>query len=662
MKQDPLNQEAPASFSFTPADAADRYDASQIQILEGLEAVRMRPAMYVGSTSAQGLHHLVWEIVDNAVDEALAGHCSTVSVALNPDGSATVSDNGRGIPVGVQKKTGLNALEVVFTVLHAGGKFDGQNYKVSGGLHGVGASVVNALSERLSVEVRRDGDVWSQRYRRGVPRGPVAVTGKCALVEHGTTVTFLPDPAIFPDTYFCYDTLKNRLRETAFLTRGLSIELADMRETPARRDIFCFADGLRDFTQWLNRDNTPLYPEIICGLSDSEGIQVEFALQHTTGYKNCLCSFANNISTPEGGTHVTGFYTALVRAMNNCARNLKLLGDSHPPLTRAELEEGLTAVVSVRMGEPQFEGQTKQKLGSSQARPAVDGLVFQKLTLFWEQHPTAAKAVCEKALLARKARDAAKSARDLARRKTALSGLTLPGKLADCSGRDPANCELFIVEGDSAGGSAKLARCRENQAVLPLRGKILNVEKAAMDKISANAEIKAMISAFGTGILEHFSLEKLRYHKIILMTDADVDGAHITTLLLTFLFRFMPGLIRHGHIYLAQPPLYRVEKGRKLWYAYSETQLSRILDEEGRDGNYKIQRYKGLGEMDAGQLWETTMDPKRRVLLKVTMDWLPDGGVSPETDRTFSMLMGNEVEPRRDFILANAQFISMLDV
>ena len=662
MKQDPLNQEAPASFSFTPADADNSYDASQIQILEGLEAVRMRPAMYVGSTSAQGLHHLVWEIVDNAVDEALAGHCSAVSVTLNEDGSLTVADNGRGIPVGVQKKTGLNALEVVFTVLHAGGKFDGENYKVSGGLHGVGASVVNALSTRLSVEVRREGDVWSQSYRRGVPQGPVAVTGHCAPGEHGTTVTFLPDPAVFQDTCFCYDTLKNRLRETAFLTRGLSIELVDMRGESARQDTFCFADGLRDFTQWLNRDATPLYPEIIHGLSDSEGIQVEFALQHTAGYGNCLCSFANNISTPEGGTHVTGFYTALVRAMNNCARNLKLLGDSHPALTRAELEEGLTAVVSVRMGEPQFEGQTKQKLGSSQARPAVDSLVFQKLTLFWEQHPDAAKAVCEKALLARKARDAAKSARDLARRKTALSGLTLPGKLADCSGRDPASCELFIVEGDSAGGSAKLARCRENQAVLPLRGKILNVEKAAMDKIAANAEIKAMISAFGTGILEHFSLEKLRYHKIILMTDADVDGAHITTLLLTFLFRFMPGLIRHGHIYLAQPPLYRVEKGRKLWYAYSDAQLSRILDEEGRDGNYKIQRYKGLGEMDAGQLWETTMDPERRVLLKVTMDWLPDGGVSPETDRTFSMLMGNEVEPRRDFILANAQFISMLDV
>ncbi len=708
------------------------YCAEQIQILEGLEAVRKRPAMYIGSTAAPGLHHLVYEIVDNAVDEALAGHCSAVSVTLNRDGSVTVSDNGRGIPVGIQTKTGLSALQVVFTVLHAGGKFDSSNYKVSGGLHGVGASVVNALSLRLSVQVCREGGLWEQSYTRGIPDGPVRQTGLGGPLSPGTTVTFLPDPEIFRDTVFQYEILKTRLRETAFLTGGLSLSLTDLRGCPdgvdglrgamsardmvgsggavgssetvgsgeavssggavgssetagsgeadgsgdlvgsggwvgsggsaACRDHFHCEKGLEDFVSWLNREASPLYGEILCGDSDSGEIQVEFALQHTAGYDQRLYSFANNISTPEGGSHVTGFHSALVRALNHCARSLKLLKESAPPLCREELTEGLTAVVSVRMQDPQFEGQTKQKLGSSQARPAVDGLVYHRLTLFLEQHPDTAKAICNKALLARKAKDAAKSARDLARRKTALSGLTLPGKLADCSGRNPENCELFIVEGDSAGGSAKAARCRENQAVLPLRGKILNVEKAAMDRISSNAEIKAMISAFGTGVMEHFSLERLRYHKIILMTDADVDGAHITTLLLTFLFRFMPELIRHGHVFLAQPPLYRVEKGRKLWYAYSDAQLSRVLDENGRDGNYKIQRYKGLGEMDAEQLWETTMDPTRRSLLRVTTGRDIDSDSLRETDRTFALLMGNDVEPRRDFILANADRISMLDV
>ncbi len=657
------------------------YCAEQIQILEGLEAVRKRPAMYIGSTAAPGLHHLVYEIVDNAVDEALTGHCSAVSVTLNRDGSVTVSDNGRGIPVGIQTKTGLSALQVVFTVLHAGGKFDSSNYKVSGGLHGVGASVVNALSLRLSVQVCREGGLWEQSYTRGIPDGPVRRTGLCGPHSPGTTVTFLPDPEIFRDTVFQYEILKNRLRETAFLTGGLSLSLTDLRGCPegveglrgardmvgsggsaARRDHFRCEKGLEDFVSWLNREASPLYGEILCGGSDSGEIQVEFALQHTSGYDQRLYSFANNISTPEGGSHVTGFHSALVRALNHCARSLKLLKESAPPLCREELTEGLTAVVSVRMQDPQFEGQTKQKLGSSQAKPAVDGLVYHRLTLFLEQHPDTAKAICNKALLARKAKDAAKSARDLARRKTALSGLTLPGKLADCSGRNPENCELFIVEGDSAGGSAKAARCRENQAVLPLRGKILNVEKAAMDRISSNAEIKAMISAFGTGVMEHFCLERLRYHKIILMTDADVDGAHITTLLLTFLFRFMPELIRHGHVFLAQPPLYRVEKGRKLWYAYSDAQLSRVLDENGRDSNYKIQRYKGLGEMDAEQLWETTMDPTRRSLLRVTTGRDIDSDSLRETDRTFALLMGNDVEPRRDFILANADRISMLDV
>lgn len=644
------------------------YGAAQIQILEGLEAVRKRPSMYIGSTSSQGLHHMVYEIVDNAVDEALAGHCTLIQVYLNPDGSVTVRDNGRGIPAGIQTKTGLSAIQVVFTVLHAGGKFDDSNYKVSGGLHGVGASVVNALSSHLHVQVDQDGFSYAQSYERGIPAAPVKQLGPCSPGTHGTTVTFMPDQDIFPSIAWDRNILEERLRETAFLTQGLEISLYDLRRDPAGgatcpvtawSRTFCFQNGLKDFVSWLEQDGEPLYTGIISGRHETDKVQAEFALVHNSSYSEQLLSFANNISTPEGGTHVTGFRQALSRAVNDYARNAKLLKDTDSSLSRDELSEGLTAVLSVRLQDAQFEGQTKQKLGSSHVRPVVEQMVYTRLTLFLEQNPTAAKAICDKAMLARKARTAARTAREMARRKTALSGLSLPGKLADCSSKNPGECELFIVEGDSAGGSAKLARSRENQAVLPLRGKILNVEKASLDRISANAEIKAMISAFGTGILDTFSLENLRYNKIILMTDADVDGAHITTLLLTFLFRFMPKLIEKGHVFLAQPPLYRVEKGKKLWYAYSDSELEQTINAIGRDGTYKIQRYKGLGEMDAGQLWETTMDPSRRTLLRVTIN---DMEMYHETCQTFSILMGDEVEPRKNFILEHAQYISMLDI
>ena len=644
------------------------YGAAQIQILEGLEAVRKRPSMYIGSTSSQGLHHMVYEIVDNAVDEALAGHCTLIQVYLNPDGSVTVRDNGRGIPAGIQTKTGLSAIQVVFTVLHAGGKFDDSNYKVSGGLHGVGASVVNALSSHLHVQVDQDGFSYAQSYERGIPAAPVKQLGPCSQGTHGTTVTFIPDQDIFPSIAWDRNILEERLRETAFLTQGLEISLYDLRRDPAGgatcpvtawSRTFCFQNGLKDFVSWLEQDGEPLYTGIISGRHETDKVQAEFALVHNSSYSEQLLSFANNISTPEGGTHVTGFRQALSRAVNDYARNAKLLKDTDSSLSRDELSEGLTAVLSVRLQDAQFEGQTKQKLGSSHVRPVVEQMVYTRLTLFLEQNPTAAKAICDKAMLARKARTAARTAREMARRKTALSGLSLPGKLADCSSKNPGECELFIVEGDSAGGSAKLARSRENQAVLPLRGKILNVEKASLDRISANAEIKAMISAFGTGILDTFSLENLRYNKIILMTDADVDGAHITTLLLTFLFRFMPKLIEEGHVFLAQPPLYRVEKGKKLWYAYSDSELEQTINAIGRDGTYKIQRYKGLGEMDAGQLWETTMDPSRRTLLRVTIN---DMEMYHETCQTFSILMGDEVEPRKNFILEHAQYISMLDI
>lgn len=644
------------------------YGAAQIQILEGLEAVRKRPSMYIGSTSSQGLHHMVYEIVDNAVDEALAGHCTLIQVYLNPDGSVTVRDNGRGIPAGIQTKTGLSAIQVVFTVLHAGGKFDDSNYKVSGGLHGVGASVVNALSSHLHVQVDQDGFSYAQSYERGIPAAPVKQLGPCSQGTHGTTVTFMPDQDIFPSIAWDRNILEERLRETAFLTQGLEISLYDLRRDPAGEATcpvtvwsrtFCFQNGLKDFVSWLEQDGEPLYTGIISGRHETDKVQAEFALVHNSSYSEQLLSFANNISTPEGGTHVTGFRQALSRAVNDYARNAKLLKDTDSSLSRDELSEGLTAVLSVRLQDAQFEGQTKQKLGSSHVRPVVEQMVYTRLTLFLEQNPAAAKAICDKAMLARKARTAARTAREMARRKTALSGLSLPGKLADCSSKNPGECELFIVEGDSAGGSAKLARSRENQAVLPLRGKILNVEKASLDRISANAEIKAMISAFGTGILDTFSLENLRYNKIILMTDADVDGAHITTLLLTFLFRFMPKLIEEGHVFLAQPPLYRVEKGKKLWYAYSDSELEQTINAIGRDGTYKIQRYKGLGEMDAGQLWETTMDPSRRTLLRVTIN---DMEMYHETCQTFSILMGDEVEPRKNFILEHAQYISMLDI
>ena len=648
------------------------YGAAQIQILEGLEAVRKRPSMYIGSTSSQGLHHMVYEIVDNAVDEALAGHCTLIQVYLNPDGSVTVRDNGRGIPAGIQTKTGLSAIQVVFTVLHAGGKFDDSNYKVSGGLHGVGASVVNALSSHLHVQVDQDGFSYAQSYERGIPAAPVKQLGPCSPGTHGTTVTFMPDQDIFPSIAWDRNILEERLRETAFLTQGLEISLYDLRRDPAGgatcpvtawSRTFCFQNGLKDFVSWLEQDGEPLYTGIISGRHETDKVQAEFALVHNSSYSEQLLSFANNISTPEGGTHVTGFRQALSRAVNDYARNAKLLKDTDSSLSRDELSEGLTAVLSVRLQDAQFEGQTKQKLGSSHVRPVVEQMVYTRLTLFLEQNPTAAKAICDKAMLARKARTAARTAREMARRKTALSGLSLPGKLADCSSKNPGECELFIVEGDSAGGSAKLARSRENQAVLPLRGKILNVEKASLDRISANAEIKAMISAFGTGILDTFSLENLRYNKIILMTDADVDGAHITTLLLTFLFRFMPKLIEEGHVFLAQPPLYRVEKGKKLWYAYSDIELARILDDIGRDGTNKIQRYKGLGEMDAKQLWETTMDPMHRTLLRVS----PEEGAgasdpASETSRMFSILMGDDVEPRKNYILEHAQYTTMLDV
>ena len=644
------------------------YGAAQIQILEGLEAVRKRPSMYIGSTSSQGLHHMVYEIVDNAVDEALAGHCTSIQVYLNADGSVTVRDNGRGIPAGIQTKTGLSAIQVVFTVLHAGGKFDDSSYKVSGGLHGVGASVVNALSSQLHVQVDQDGFSYSQSYEQGIPVTPVKQLGPCSPRSHGTTVTFMPDQDIFPSIAWDRDVLEERLRETAFLTQGLEISLYDLRPDSGSGAsnpkspwscTFCFQNGLKDFVSWLSQDDDPLYTGIISGHHETDSVQAEFALVHNSSYGEQLLSFANNISTPEGGTHVTGFRQALSRAVNDYARNAKLLKDTDSSLSRDELSEGLTAVLSVRLQDAQFEGQTKQKLGSSHVRPVVEQMVYTRLTLFLEQNPAAAKAICDKALLARKARTAARTAREMARRKTALSGLSLPGKLADCSSKNPGECELFIVEGDSAGGSAKLARCRENQAVLPLRGKILNVEKASLDRISTNAEIKAMISAFGTGVLDTFSLENLRYSKIILMTDADVDGAHITTLLLTFLFRFMPKLIEEGHVFLARPPLYRVEKGKKLWYAYSDSELEQTINAIGRDGTYKIQRYKGLGEMDAGQLWETTMDPSRRTLLRVTIN---DMEMYHETCQTFSILMGDEVEPRKNFILEHAQYISMLDI
>jgi DNA gyrase subunit B len=634
------------------------YGADQIQILEGLEAVRKRPGMYIGSTSARGLHHLVYEIVDNAVDEALAGYCKNIEVTIEADNSITVQDDGRGIPVGTNHKAGKSALEVVFTVLHAGGKFGGGGYKVSGGLHGVGASVVNALSTWLKVEVYKDGQIYSQTYHRGKAEGEVQVIGTCDLKLHGTKVHFLPDDTIFEETVYDYETLKQRLRETAFLTKGLRILITDTREESSHRHEFKYEGGIKEFVEYLNSGKTSLYEDVIYCEGTKDGVYVEVAMQHNDSFNDSTFSFVNNVITPEGGTHLAGFRNALTKTFNTYARDNKILKESDPALTGDDIREGLTAIISIKIEEPQFEGQTKQKLGNSEARGAVDSVVSEKLTYFLEQNPDVAKNICEKSLLAQRAREAARKARDLTRRKTALDGTSLPGKLADCSDRDPKNCEIFIVEGDSAGGSAKTARSRATQAILPLRGKILNVEKARLDRIYDNAEIKAMITAFGTGIHEDFDIEKLRYDKIIIMTDADVDGAHIATLMLTFLYRFMPELIKQGHVYLATPPLYKIEKNKGIWYAYSDEELNQILTEIGRDQNNKIQRYKGLGEMDADQLWETTMDPKSRILKKVLMD----EESSSELDVTFTTLMGDKVEPRREFIEANAKYVQNLDI
>ena len=634
------------------------YGADQIQILEGLEAVRKRPGMYIGSTSSRGLHHLVYEIVDNSVDEALAGYCDHIQVFINPDNSITVIDNGRGIPVGINHKAGLPAVEVVFTVLHAGGKFGGGGYKVSGGLHGVGASVVNALSDWLEVEICHEGKVYRQRYEKGHVVYKLKVVDECDPEKTGTKVTFLPDETIFEDTVFDYDTLKQRFREMAFLTKGLRISLTDLRDEEPKERVFHYEGGIKEFVQYLNRSKTPLYEQIIYCEGTKDNVEVEVAMQHNDSYTDNTYGFVNNITTPEGGTHVVGFRNAITKTFNDYARKNKLLKDCEPNLSGEDIREGLTAIISVKIEDPQFEGQTKQKLGNSEARGAVDSIVSSQLQIFLEQNPAIGKSIVEKSVMAQRAREAARKARDLTRRKSALEGMSLPGKLADCSDKDPSKCEIYIVEGDSAGGSAKTARDRATQAILPLRGKILNVEKARLDKIYGNAEIKAMITAFGTGIHDDFDISKLRYHKIIIMTDADVDGAHISTLLLTFLYRFMPELIKQGYVYLAQPPLYKLEKNKKVWYAYSDEELAKIISEVGRDQNNKIQRYKGLGEMDAEQLWDTTMDPQHRILRRVTMD----DETSSELDLTFTTLMGDKVEPRREFIEENAKFVKNLDI
>ena len=639
-------------------EVTGEYGADQIQILEGLEAVRKRPGMYIGSTSARGLHHLVYEIVDNSVDEALAGYCTHIRVIIHPDNSVTVTDDGRGIPVGINSKTGKPAVEVVFTVLHAGGKFGGGGYKVTGGLHGVGASVVNALSIYLEVEVFHEGKVYYQRYERGRAVSSLKVVGECEPDKRGTKVTFLPDKEVFETTVFDFDTLKQRLREVAFLTKGLRITLTDERENPPKERSFHYEGGIREFVQYLNKGKTPLYPDVIDCEGMKDGVYVEVAFQHNDGYNESVYSFVNNIITPEGGTHMTGFRNALTKTFNDYARSMKLLKDSAENLTGDDIREGLTAVISIKISEPQFEGQTKQKLGNSEARGAVESLLSEKLSIYLEQHPQVGKLIVEKSVMAQRARDAARKARDLTRRKSALDGMSLPGKLADCTDKDPKNCEIFLVEGDSAGGSAKTARARATQAILPLRGKILNVEKARLDRVLGNAEIKAMITAFGCGIHEDFDITKLRYDRIIIMTDADVDGAHIATLLLTFFYRFMPELIKQGHVYLATPPLYKLEKNQKVWYAYTDEELADIISQVGRDQNNKIQRYKGLGEMDPEQLWETTMDPSKRILKQVSMDDDDESSV----DVTFTTLMGDQVEPRREFIEENAKRVGNLDV
>jgi len=636
---------------------SEEYNADQIQVLEGLEAVRKRPGMYIGSTSSRGLHHLVYEIVDNSVDEALAGYRSEIEVTVHRDNSVTVKDNGRGIPVDIQKKLGIPAIEVVFTVLHAGGKFGGGGYKVSGGLHGVGASVVNALSVRLKVQVYRNGKCYEEEFARGKTTVPLHVVREVSPDLHGTVVHFMPDSEIFETTVYDYETLRVRLRETAFLTKNLKITLTDEREE-GKSESFHFEGGIREFVQYLNRGKNVLYDQVISCEEKREGVMVEVAMQHNDSYNENIFTFVNNINTPEGGTHLTGFKNAITKTFNDYARTRKLLKESDENLTGEDLREGLTAIVSVKVENPQFEGQTKQKLGNSEVTGAVSSVLSEQLTYFLEQNPAIAKQICDKAILAQHARAAARKARDLTRRKSALDGMALPGKLADCSSKDPEECEIFIVEGDSAGGSAKTARDRKTQAILPLRGKILNVEKARMDRVYGNAEIKAMITAFGAGIHEDFDISKLRYHKIIIMTDADVDGAHIATLMLTFIYRYMPQLIQEGYVYLAQPPLYKLEKNKRIWYAYSDEELNRILQEVGRDDSNKIQRYKGLGEMDAEQLWETTMDPERRVLLRVSMD----EDARSELELTFTTLMGDQVEPRREFIENNAKYVTNLDI
>ncbi len=637
-------------------EANGEYGADQIQILKGLEAVRKRPGMYIGSTSARGLHHLVYEIVDNSVDEALAGYCTEIEVTINKGDSVRVIDNGRGIPIGINHKAGKSAVEVVFTMLHAGGKFGGGGYKVSGGLHGVGASVVNALSEWLEVTVHKDGKKYKQRYERGKVIYPLKETGETK--KTGTEVEFLPDKEIFEDTVFDFDTLRERLREIAFLTKGLKITLIDKRQEEPKIRTFHYEGGIKEYVEYLNKSQNSLYEDVIYCEGQRKDIYVEVAMQHNDSYQDSTYSFVNNIITPEGGTHLAGFKNALTKTFNDYARKNKLLKDNEPNLAGEDIREGLAAIVSIKIGEPQFEGQTKQKLGNSEARGAVDSVVTEQMTYYLEQNPATARIICDKAILAQRARDAARKARDLTRRKTALDSTALPGKLADCSDKNPENCEIYIVEGDSAGGSAKTARNRATQAILPLRGKILNVEKSRLDKILVNNEIKAMITAFGTGIGEDFDINRLRYNKIVIMTDADVDGAHIATLMLTFLYRFMPELIRQGHVYLAQPPLFKVEKNKMVRYAYDDAELNQILTEIGRDGNNKIQRYKGLGEMDADQLWETTMDPEKRILLRVNVNRDSEA----EIDVVFNTLMGDKVEPRREFIEANAKFVKNLDV
>jgi len=635
------------------------YGADHIQILEGLEAVRKRPGMYIDDTSLKGLHHLVYEIVDNSVDEALGGYCDTIDVTINSDNSITVIDNGRGIPVGINHKAGIPAVEVVFTILHAGGKFGGGGYKVSGGLHGGGASVVNALSEWLEVDIYVEGKIYNQRYERGHVCYPLRTIGECEPDKTGTKISFLPDKTIFEETIFDYNILKQRMREIAFLTKNLKITLRDLRqEEEIVEKTFHYKGGIREFVTYLNKSKTVLYEDVLYFEGTKDDVYVEVAMQHNDSYTESVYSFANNINTPEGGTHLVGFRNAITKTFNDYARGAKLLKDNEANLSGDDIREGLTAIISIKIGVPQFGGQTKLKLGNSEARGAVDSIVSEQLTYYLEQNPAVAKQICEKSIMAQRAREAARKARDLTRRKTALDGMTLPGKLADCSDKNPENCEIFIVEGDSAGGSAKTARSRATQAILPLRGKILNVEKARLDKIYGNAEIRAMITAFGTGIHEDFDITKLRYGKIIIMTDADVDGAHIATLMLTFLYRFMPELIKQGHVYLAKPPLFKLEKNKKIWYAYSDDELAAILDEVGRDQNNKIQRYKGLGEMDAEQLWDTTMDPEKRILLKVSMDEEAES----EIDLTFTTLMGDKVEPRREFIETNARYVKNLDI